>query len=119
MIRDSLAEDIQLLMISIEIKEYELADILVKSIKKQLTGIFKADMPKKYWIFNQEPKVYFVSQVFCLEFPSWGSQKYREMLIELGRKLRDFCTTDIAYFDGKTTFMIRGVNDVHFEGAKL
>lgn len=119
MIRDSLAEDIQLIMIALEIEELELVDILTKSVRRQLKYIFKKDMPKKYWIFYQEPKAYFLSKTLCLEFPSWGSEKYRNMLDELGTVLRKFCTTDISYFDGKTVFLIRGANDeFNFEGAK-
>lgn len=119
MIRDSLVADIQLLMIAIDMKEFDLAKILMKSIRRQLTHTFKKDMPRKYWIFYQQPKIYFLSNTLCLEFPSWGSEKYRKLLIDLGRKLRAFCITDISYFDGKTTFAVRGaINDFDYEGTK-
>lgn len=112
MIRDSLANDIRLIIAAIKINDTEMVDFLFTCIKSNIRRIFKGCMPKKYLIFPQLPEIYFLSRVLCFEFPSWGSLEYRNMLVRLTKKLSSFCVLDIQYFDGKTTFMIRDIKDM-------
>ena len=119
MIRDSLAEDIQLMMLAAKNDNVETIDFLLKYIKKGVIATFKDTIPKKYFIFTQVPEFYFISKTFCIELPSWGSKHYRELVYQFGLKLREYCVTDISYFNGKTTFMIRGIrNDFDFKGGE-
>lgn len=82
-----------------------LEHMVVKDFRRTYSRI----MPKKYWIFPQQPVVYVLSKSICIEFPSWGSKEYRYSLADLQRALQTRFIFDVQYFDGKTTFIIRSV----------
>ena len=78
-------------------------NLIRKHLRRQFTGI----MPKRYYIFPRDPKVYRMSKSICIEMPSWGNRSYRLALATLERELKKSFICDTQYYDGNTTFVVR------------
>lgn len=101
-LRNSLVDDI----VSGYVSEEEHRAVL-KTITRDLSKIFQDIMPKKFWIFSQNPHVYCLSHSLCIEMPGFGSEDYLSVLNELESQLRNRFVVETHYFDGKITFIVK------------
>ncbi len=76
---------------------------VVKNFRKCYSGL----MPKRHFIFPQQPYIYKVSNSLCIEFPAWGSYEYRYELSDLQRRLRQNFVMDVHHSDGKIVFLLK------------
>lgn len=86
-----------------DVNDKWLRNRVIKNFRRCYSGI----MPKKYWIFPQQPNIYVLSKCICIEFPAWGSYEYRYELSELQKKLYKFFEMETYHFDGKVTFVLK------------
>ena len=101
-LRNKLIEDI----ISGQISEEE-HEVVLKTIRRDLSKIFKEIIPKKFWIFPQNPYVYCLSNCLCIEMPGYGSESYLLILSEIEQQLRENFSVETHFFDGKITYLIK------------
>lgn len=79
-------------------------DLLSNNLEREFRDI----SPRKMFFFPKMPKVYVFSKSLYIEMPSYGSRVYQRKITEMRHKLREDFIVDVHYFDGKTTFIIRG-----------
>lgn len=93
---------ISILLNNIDNVEY--CNLITKDFRRE----FRHYMPKKYYIFPTQPKIYILSNTkVCIEMPAWGSLAYRNKLCLLEEKLRRKFKMDTVFYDGKITYVIR------------
>lgn len=89
--------------LSNDLNDKRLYNRVVKNFRRCYSGI----MPKKYWIFPQQPNIYIMSKSICIEFPAWGSREYRYELSDLQKKLYKNFIMETYHSDGIITFVLK------------
>ena len=80
---------------------------VIRNFRRCYSGI----MPKKYLFLPQQPAIYPMSKSICIEFPAWGSFEYRYELSSLENRLSDNFLLEVHHFNGKITFILKGVKE--------